>query len=288
MEQEVITEEDRISNLPFSLPKLLKEILEGFKTAVHKKNQSIVIVIDGKSGLGKTTLSGQVGKYCDPSFNLEKVFFTPEDFMKGLTKAKKGDVLVFDEAMLLTSRSAMSKLNKMIIIAMSMMRSKNIIIIFNINSIFDLDKNLALYRADLLLHVYSTRLTERGRFCAFFKSFADQRDRIKELYLNGKKYYSYSRPKSNFQARFSSYFVLNDEEYEMKKQVGVNSFLEGADRHKHNKDKHSRDLYIRYLSNNTDLTQEQIAELGDVSPRTVWNALNKMKYGDEGTEMLGL
>ncbi len=272
-------EQSRINNLVYRLPKKLTEILDLFKKAIHTKNLSIVIVNDGRSGVGKTTLSFQEGLYCSESFSLDNVFFTPDDFLKGLEKATKGDVLIFDEAMLISSRASMSQVNKMIIIAMSMIRSKNIIVIFNINSIFDLDKNLALYRCDLLLHVYAESLGKRGRFMAFFKA-GDDRDRIKELYLYGKKYYSYTKPRSNFYATFPSHFVVEEKEYEKKKQIGVTQFLKygASSLNILNKDKMLRNEYIRWIRNNTKLTFPMIAEIGGLSTRQIKTIV---KIGEE-------
>jgi hypothetical protein len=267
-------EQVRVANLPFKLPLRLCEIINGFKWAMHSKKQSAVMIIDGRSGMGKTTLSSQVGLYIDPDFNLENIYFTPDKFLEGLSKAKKGETLVFDEAMLLSSRAALSQINRMIVIAMSMIRSKNLLIIFNVNSVFDLDRNLALSRADLLLHCYGDSLTDKGKFLAFFKG-GDGQDRIKQLYIYGKKYYSYSHPKSNFNARFSSFFTVDDDEYEAKKQIGVTAFLTGSKTQVAKKDKDARDRYIRYLYKNTDLTQEMIAELGDIGSKTVWNSLHR-------------
>lgn len=266
----------RRSKLPYSLPKKLREILNGFRWAMHEKKQSVVLLADGRSGMGKTTISFQIAKYLTPDFSLDNVHFTPEEFLEALTRTKKGDTIIFDEAMLLSSRAALSKINRMIVIAMSMIRSKNLCIIFNVNSIFDLDRNLALSRADLLLHCYGDSLTDKGKFLAFFKG-GDGRDRIKELYIHGKKYYSYGTPKSNFNAMFSSNFVVDDGEYEAKKQIGVDKFLKGTKTEVMSKFKSSRDLYMQYIYENCDLTQEKIAEMGNISRRTVISALKDMK-----------
>jgi len=268
-------ENARVSNLPYSLPKKLTDILYGFKYCIHEKNISITMVVDGRSGMGKTTLSGQIGLYCDPNFSLEKVFFTPDEFLVGLSNAKQGDVIIFDEGMRLSSRSSLNAINKMVVVAMSMVRSKNIIVIFNINSIFDLDRNLALHRCDLLLHVYSHSFVDRGRFMAFFKS-EDQRERIKELCLLGKKFYSYSRPKANFFATFPKHFVYNEKKYEAKKQQGVNEFLKG-DSSRESLTKKSRDNLIFWVKQNTDLTTFQIAEITGVTTRTITSVLKKFK-----------
>lgn len=272
----------RVKKLAYKLPAKLSTLLDGFKWAIHSRNQSAVFIVDGRSGMGKTTISTQIGSYMTKNFSLDNIHFTPETFLEALTKTQKGDTLIFDEAMLLSSRAALSAINRMIVVAMSMIRSKNLCIIFNVNSIFDLDRNLALSRADLLLHCYGDSLTDKGRFLSFFKG-GDGMDRIKQLYIHGKKFYSYSSPKSNFNSTFTSFFTVSDAEYEAKKQIGVNNFLLGTKSKTETKNKKSRDRLIGYVYDNKDkldLTQEKIAEIADIGSKTVWNVLDKMKTED--------
>lgn len=207
------------------------EILSGLKKAVMNKNTSSVILFDGRSGMGKTTLALQTGITLDEDFGLHKLHFSPRTFLQGdengkvgLAQAKKGDFILFDEAMLISNRSAMSQINKMIIQAMSMIRSKNIFVGFCVNSIFDLDRNLVLHRADALFHVYGNTLVDRGKFCGFFKG-RDGFDRLKDLYLKGKKMYEYSNPRANMVASFSKEFIIDETLYETEKQKGINEFL---------------------------------------------------------------
>ena len=265
-------ERDRVDALPYNLPVNLRHILDGFKWAIKKKKQSAVIIVDGRSGMGKTTLSFQTAKYMTDDFSLDNVFYTPEKFLEALTKTKKGDTLVFDEAMLLSSRAALSQMNRMIVIAMSMIRSKNLLIIFNVNSIFDIDRNLALSRADLLLHCYGESLTDKGKFLAFFKG-GDGQDRIKDLYINGKKFYSYGRPKANFYSKFSKYFVVDEEEYERRKQEGVNKFLSASGSKMGNKNMIARDNAVKALYETGNYTQEQVSEMTKISVRTIQRIL---------------
>lgn len=251
------SEKIRVLNLPYKLPSKLCEILDGFKWAIHNKKQSAVMIIDGRSGMGKTTISFQIAKYMTPDFDLSNVHFTPQSFIEALTHTKKGDTLVFDEAMLLSSRSALSQINRMIVIAMSMIRSKNLCIIFNVNSIFDLDRNLSLSRADLLLHCYGDSLTDKGKFLAFFKG-ADGIDRIKQLYIHGKKYYSYGFPKSNFHSTFPSHFVLDENEYERIKQIGVNKFLSGSKNESTTRFKKQRDNALKIIKELKDIPLREL------------------------------
>lgn len=254
-----------------------KQLLDDFKDAVYNHNTSIVIIFDGKSGKGKTTLSNQTGKYLNPNFDLKNIYYSPEKFIRGLAQVKKGDYLSFDEAMILSSRSAMSQVNKMIIQAMSMIRSKNIFVSFCVNSIFDLDRNLVLSRADALLHVYGEGLVDRGRFVAFFKSKGDNRDRVKELYLLGKKFYNYSKPRGNFIARFPKYFVVNEKKYEEQKQVAINEFLMtmGAPTTKRQR---SYETLIVNLVEKEGYSQTKVAELADLHSTAISKIINRIKY----------
>jgi len=271
-----INEKIRINKLEYKMPSKLVELLDGFKWAIHHKKQSAVIIVDGRSGMGKTTLSFQIAKYMSESFNLNFVHFNPESFLEALTKTNKGDTLVFDEAMLLSSRAALSAINRMMVIAMSMIRSKNLCIIFNVNSIFDLDKNLALSRADLLLHCYGDSLTDKGKFLAFFKG-GDGIDRIKQLYIYGKKYYSYGHPRSNFNTTFSEHFTVDEVEYETKKQIGVNKFLSSPKLEAGKKERDARDKLVEHLYAQGNLTQAEVAEIAGISERTVAEALKRAK-----------
>lgn len=271
-------EEERVKNLPYSLPLKLKMILKGFKWAMHKKKTSAVMIIDGKSGLGKSTLAFQCANYVDPNFNLDKVYYNPTQFLEGLENAEPGSCHVFDEAMLLSNRSAMSALNRAVIVAMSMIRSKRLLIIFCINSIFDMERNLVLSRADLLLHIYGDSLTDRGKFTAFFKG-EDGQDRLKLLHIIGKKYYDYSKPKANFYAPFSSYFIFDEDEYEKRKQIGVKEFLLGKTNSVGSKARHVRDNVILWMINSSGLSKEEIAEIAGVSTKTLYRIEKGLEVG---------
>lgn len=242
----------------------LNELLMGFRDAVENHNTSAFIVIDGRSGYGKTTLGNSVGITLDENFGINKIYYSPQKFIEGLANAKAGDCLMFDEAMLISNRSVMSQVNKMITMAMSMIRSKNLFIIFCINSIFDLDKNLAISRADALLHVYGETLIDRGRFGAFFRG-KDGKDRLKGLYLHGKKWYDYSYPKANFVGKFTKEFVVNEQEYEKRKQEGVNEFLMNKPTERQTRAFSTRNKLIKHLLDNEIMTSPEIQKVTGLS-----------------------
>lgn len=250
----------------------LLNLLIGLRKAVLNKNTSAVIITDGRSGMGKTTLSIQKAFQLDPNFNIDKIFYEPEDFLQGLERAEKGDCLIFDEAMLLSSRSALSQINKMIVQAMALIRSKQIFIIFCVNSLFDLDRNLALSRADVLIHVFGENLVDRGHFSAYFKPKGNFECKIKTLYLLGKKMYSYSKPRSNFHGKFYKPFLVDEREYEARKQKAINKFLTSGSAKLRKRDTFLKNAVI-FLRDELKYKVPKIAEIVGCSEPTAYTLL---------------
>lgn len=255
----------------------LKIIVNGVMT----KQTSAVLIFDGRSGLGKTTLSSQtscvihnlVKQYMGdktPEFNLDCMAWTPDDFVEKLEKAHKGDTVILDESMILSNRSTMADMNKKVIIMMSLIRSKQIFVIFNINSIFDMDRNLPLHRADVLVHLYADndKFAARGRYMVI----PSAKGKLKMLYVLGKKYYDYSKAKPAFRDKFTAFFPFDNKEYESKKQEAIRDYF-GNSRQTQSKIKDSRDKGICYFKKEYKLTHEELAIAFDVSVKTVYRAL---------------
>lgn len=232
---------------------------EFVKLQVLKRNGDFCFCIDGRVGSGKTTLALQLAKVLDPTFNLSRVAFTPEQFLEILKTANKGEAVFFDEAYVISSRFAMSEFNKKVNSIMTQIRSKNLYIFFALPSIFDLDRTLALYRIDCLFHVYKHPSGSKGHYSVFFQ------DKVKDLYINGKKYYTYGRPKANYNSNFSNCFILDEKDYETKKQNAIVKISIGDKRT--NKWKNQRDVLIKYLNQNFKLKYTEISQvIGDLTP----------------------
>ncbi len=179
---------------------------------VIRKDYDMVIVVDGEEGCGKSTLAMQMAHYCDPSLTLERVVFTPSEFRKAITTAKKYQAVVYDEAYTgLSSRATMSMINRTLISMLAEIRQRNLFVFVVMPCFFDLDKYVSLWRSRILIHVY-TKGFERGRFAFYNK------DKKKALYMLGKKYYSYSKPKFDFIGRFSKQYVIDENAYKDKKK----------------------------------------------------------------------
>jgi len=271
---------------PFYISNLLKQNYDKIINVCLEKNMSWVQVVDGRSGLGKTTLSMQNACYFakkvaewknkheplkngeehKPNFTLDDVCFTPQQFIDRVKMAKKGDVIIMDEGMILSNRSAMSQYNRAVVFLMSAIRSKQIFIIFNINSIFDLDRNLAIFRADMLIHVYAEqdKFGDRGRYYVV----PSAKGKLKNLYIQGKKYYSYVKARPAFNDKFSGWFPFDDKEYERRKQQSIEEFS--------NKEKpqssirlerttKQRDRLILHLTKEYKYSQTELAKITHLS-----------------------
>jgi len=189
-----------------------KSNLDALKKSLKMDYDGFVLFV-AREGYGKTTLSLQSAKYCDPTFNLSRCCFTIEQFIEAVENAERFQAIVFDETMgFLSSRQSMSKFNMALIKIMSEMRSKNLFIFLNIPNFFMMDWYVALHRTTGLIYIY-----KRGRFGSY-----DYKTK-KKLYMAGKKYHNYCVP-PNFTGRFTKHFVLNKEKYEAKKQAAISDW----------------------------------------------------------------
>ena len=213
---------------------------------------------------GKSALAQQLAIHLDPTFNIDKITFTAEEFMKKLKEPtiKKGDCIILDEAFLAAnSRSAMSSINKAMVGLATEMRQLNLFIIICLPSFFDLDKYFALWRTDMLIHTYFDKNGDRGRFIMFGSS------KKKNLYLYGKKYYNYSATKSPYPAcRFRRGYTVDEDAYRLKKQ---NAFR--VEKVSKVNERYKRDLGLIYehLRNKFGYTWEQIGEVLDKTESAV-------------------
>lgn len=274
----------------FYMSKKLITNLDNYIDGVMSRNTSAVFILDGRSGLGKTTLSAQLGCYIankvavwkdkhrplakgknhKPIFSLDCMSWTPSQLIDGLKDAGLGDIRIMDEAMIFSNRSAMSAYNKAVVLMMAQIRSKQIFVIFNVNSIFDLDRNLALHRADMLIHLYAAgdKFAARGRYYVI----PSYRGYLKHLYVTGKKYYSYAQGHSVIRDKFTKFFPFNNNEYERRKQNAIQDFLMN-EKPEGRKVRDSRDLYIKHLKK-IMFSKSEIAQIGNISGKTVNRVLD--------------
>ena len=239
----------------------LKSNLDNVKHDVRRNNYDSFILVAGREGFGKTTMACQIAMYLDPTFNLSRVCFTPEQFLEAVQNADKFQAVVFDETMWgLGSRSVMTKINKVLIKIISEMRSKNLFVLMCIPNFFMMDWYIAQHRSTALLYIYKR---------SFFGSY--DYPTKKKLYVEGKRMHSY-HVSPNFRGRFYKYFPINLEQYEAKKQEAINSWA--TETKLESLWKEQRDTLIKKCIENKLMDRKEIAALLNISVMQVGRILN--------------
>ena len=180
---------------------------------VIKSDWDMVILVDGEEGGGKSVLAQQCAYYNDPTLCLDRICFTPNEFRKAILSAKKYQAVIYDEAYTgLSARATMSLINRTLISMLAEIRQRNLFVYVVMPTFFDLDKYAAIWRSRALIHVYTAKGFQRGFFTFFNK------DRKKDLYIHGKKFYSYGKPPANFHGRFPNHYTVDEKAYREKKR----------------------------------------------------------------------
>jgi hypothetical protein len=231
---------------------------------------------------GKSTLGLQWCKYIDPSFDLKRVVFTPEEFREAIYKAKKGQAIMFDEAFTgFSSRASLSGVNKTLISLMMQIRQKNLFIVIVLPTVFLLDKYISLFRTRVLVHVYENK-GRRG----FFRVYSSSKKRY--LIMDKKaRTYSYG-VWTNKKGRFYGVFALGDSNEEKKYRDKKVKALETAEKNPMTssavKYREQRDIMIYVLRKELKLSYRKIenmlSDFGfDVSFRQIASIC--AKFGDK-------
>lgn len=188
--------------------------LDALKQAVSKDWDGLLFVF-GREGVGKSTFALQVASYLDPEFSIDKVAWTPEQFMAKVLAASKYSCIVLDEAYLtFTSRSAIGKFQQVIIGMLTMIRSRNLFLIVVSPTIFDMSKYLVVHRALAAFRCYH-RGMERG----YWELYGE--DAKLQLYVKGRRDNDLRVAEPDLRGRFGTWFPVNKAEYERRKGLAV-------------------------------------------------------------------
>lgn len=230
---------------------------------LSKNDWDFIIVLDGYERTGKSTLAQQIAKYLDNDFQLNQIVFNGIEFEKQAKTLEHHKVLVFDEGYGdLTSKKWMNKVNHSIVKMLTEIGYKNLYLIIVLPSYYDLVKYIAMHRSRVLIHVYDNNF-ERGYFAWYDK------DKKKNLYIEGKKFYSYSQKiaSPNFIGRFTKHYAVDKEEYEKKKYLNATSMEKAGNDALPGGILNRQELMLRlkFLGYN----QAKIAEILDLTPARV-------------------
>lgn len=244
--------------------------------AVITKDWDMLFLVDGAEGGGKSVLAQQVAYYCDPTLTLDRIAFTPEEFKAAILKAQKYQAVIYDEAYTgLSSRAAMSLVNRSLVSMLAEIRQKNLFIVVVMPTFFDLDKYVALWRSRGLFHVYTGENFERGYF-AFYNV-----DAKKDLFVYGKKTYSYapSTQKPNFTGRFTSHYPIDEAAYKAKKLRSLSKREAQRTEEQHAAEVET-ELFHRIISLGDAIPEKTKMQLAGVSRATYYRRLHAIREAE--------
>ena len=189
------------------------------------RHWDMVIIVEGEVGSGKTTLAIQSGYYLDPTLDIDRICFTLPQFEKAIDNGKKGQVIIYDEAVSsLLSAEAFKWESTQLVKKITQCRKKGLIIFLLIPSIFMLQKYFAIFRSHFDLRVI-TKHGERGTFL-FYNRQAKQ-----ELIVQSRGTYRYLVKASLPPLNFVSYCPIDigdGSDYDKKKDEAM-AYRDGAE-----------------------------------------------------------
>lgn len=240
-----------------------------------RDDNDLVIIIDGGEGSGKSVLAQQVATTLDPTFNINRITFTPRAFMQAVKDAQKYEAVIYDEAFSgLINRTSLTWTNLIIVKMLAEVRQKNLALIIVAPTFFDLDRYVALWRSRFLINVYRGKQYERGYFRFF--SF----EKKKDLFVDGRQRYNYLCTKPDFYGRFSNYYTVNEHSYRQLKYQALVNRKDNLSPSTRMTDKLATDWVLRRIAVNRDIDQVNLSSfqrvLGMKQP-TFWAALRKMR-----------
>lgn len=125
-------------------PESFEKICGVLKTRINVKNKSVMMLIVGEMGSGKSLAAVAIAAQIDPSFAKDpRIVYTVMDFLETIRSMKKGQTVIFDEAGVgVPAREWQQIQNKVMSILAQILRYKNICVIFTTPNIRFIDINL--------------------------------------------------------------------------------------------------------------------------------------------------
>lgn len=133
-------------------------------------NQDYKTIFTGECGEGKSYGAMRLAELIDPTFNIDRVVFHAEEFLKLMNRKdlKKGSVIIWDEASVsLDARDFQTIFNKLLNNILVTMRYKNYVLIFTVPSADFIDKR-ARHLLDSLIDLRKVDHKNKKSYAKFY------------------------------------------------------------------------------------------------------------------------
>lgn len=195
---------DELSELPFS--KKLAENLDDIDDYVFRRNFAALIIVDGKVGIGKTTIDVHIMDYLNKKHGFQEVDLSEQtiqlamggdDFTNKLTACfgRKFPVCAYDEAGDFSKRGSMTRLNALLNRTFEMYRAFKVIVILSLPMFNVLDQDIFDKEIPLLLiHIYHRSMNQADARCYSLKRMLRLRAKMEKLKHSKKLAYGMVEP----------------------------------------------------------------------------------------------
>lgn len=172
--------------ISYSISTPLAEKWEHLSEKVIEENSDRVYVVTGKERSGKTFWVCQEAKFIDPTFNIDRICFTPEQFLEQIRNATAGSVVVFDEAFRgFSTRATLTKINRLLVQSMMEVGRRNLIIFIVLPVFSLLDYYVAINRSYALFVIYKTKPTKGKKSYYGWRGYSEKKKSM--IYYKSKK-----------------------------------------------------------------------------------------------------
>lgn len=241
-------------------------IKDGYLT---EKDEDRVYVVDGKERIGKSLFTIQQAAYIDPTILddgedgtlLPRITFSQEETLKAIRETKSSanetKCIIYDEAFRgLSSKSALSKVNKSLVSALQEMGQNNLVLFIVTPSFFLLELYPAVLRSTALFHIVKSKKSKLRSFKCFNER---KKNTLYQLGVRkGWGYYVKTKLKDNFFPKYPG----GDEfeaRYRKKKAIAMRD-SEPEKVGRTHKWMEQRDNLIKILHLDAQWTQQAISE----------------------------
>ena len=231
-----------------------------------KKDEDRIYIVDGREGVGKSLWAIQQASYIDPTIiegTLPRITYTPQTTLDAIrnTRSTKTHTkcIIFDEAFRgLSSRGAISKVNRKIVQALMEMRQNNLVMFIVTPSFYLLDKYPAVLRSSTLFHITKEKRSGARSFRIF-----NYKNKAMLYQLGMNKGWSYP-VKTRFRDKFFNKYPGGksfEQKYRRRKLQSIREMDEEEKKAGEEKYLRQRDILINILYERPNMSYTKVAKL---------------------------
>ncbi len=245
-----------------------------------------ILPLDGDEGQGKTEFAVGTCYYVayktGRKYDVDNIFFDLDEVIKFAASTEK-QIIHYDEGALgLLSSQWWNKNQQKFLQLVMTARKKRHFMMICIPKFYKMNQYVMEERAIGLIHVYYRKNLHKGRFCYFTKNRKERlmQDWRRKKVKNYRKHYSFHG--SFVQAMKKVFTPSQIDEYERKKDAAIASICGTDEKPEVTERTIKLKMYDEYVVKHPEKTQKEMADIFDVSERTITRWNNELKGDNEG------